>query len=65
MSLYDIIGTIVGCLFLCVFAGVILYFAYKESKSNIQRINVQTVLMEKIYCILCDEYPENEVVCDE
>lgn len=65
MSLYDIIGTIVGFLFLIGFGLVTLYFAYKESKKNIDRNNVQIVLMDKIYRILLNEYPENEVSDDE
>lgn len=65
MSLYEIIGTIVGCLFLGGFVGATFFFAYKESKKNDQRINVQIVLMDKIYRILCNEYPENEVSGDE
>ena len=59
MASYDLIGSILGILLISFMAIFTLVLAYKETKKRMHVSNVQLVLMDKIYRVLCMEYPDD------
>ena len=58
MSTYEIVGTIIGSIVLLSMLGCSFYFAFKEMKEAVRLRRKEERLIDLLYSILCDTYPD-------
>ena len=58
MSDYEIVGTIIGSTVLLSMLGCSFYLAFKEMKEAVRLRRKEERLIDLLYSILCDTYPD-------